>query len=63
VDEEPEPTFECPPGYVKQMMANGGFTCVPVGMVRPTVGPYYQPQPVANLQGYRPIRPGASRRA
>jgi hypothetical protein len=40
-------------------MPNGSFTCVPAGLVRPTVGPYYQPQSVANLQGYRPISPGA----
>jgi hypothetical protein len=63
VDEEEEPTFECPPGYMKQMMANGGFTCVPVGMVRPRVGPYYQPQSVAALQGRTPLRPTARTRA
>jgi hypothetical protein len=44
------------------MMANGGFTCVPVGMVRPRVGPYYQPQSVAALQGRTLFRPTARTR-
>jgi hypothetical protein len=58
--EEEEPTFECPDGFRKVQMANGGFTCVP-NMVRPRVGPYTQTIDVSPLAGRTPYRPGARR--
>lgn len=58
--EEEEPSFECPPGFRRVQMANGGFTCVPE-MVRPRVGPYTQPVSVAPLAGRTPFRPGTRR--
>ena len=57
---EEEPSFECPPGFRRVQMANGGFTCVPE-MVRPRVGPYTQPVSVAPLAGRTPFRPGTRR--
>jgi hypothetical protein len=60
LEEEEEPAFECPPGFRRVQMANGGFTCVPV-MVRPRVGPFTQPVSVAPLAGRTPFRPGTRR--
>jgi hypothetical protein len=57
---EEEPSFECPTGFRRVQMPNGGFTCVPE-MVRPRVAPYTQPVSVAPLAGRTPFRPGARR--
>jgi hypothetical protein len=60
LEEEEEPAFECPPGFRRVQMANGGFTCVPE-MVRPRVGPYTQTVDVSGLQGRTVFRPGTRR--
>jgi hypothetical protein len=60
VEEEEEPGFECPPGFRRVQMANGGFTCVPE-MVRPRVGPYTGTVDVSGLQGRTVFRPGTRR--
>lgn len=60
VEEEEEPAFECPPGFRRVQMANGGFTCVPE-MVRPRVGPFTQTVDVSGLQGRTVFRPGTRR--
>jgi len=58
LEEEEEPEIECPPGYRKVQMPNGGFTCVPE-LARPTVGPRTGEVSVAQLEGYTPYRPGS----
>jgi hypothetical protein len=60
LEEEEEPPFECPPGFRRVQMANGGFTCVPE-MVRPRVGPYTQTVDVSGLEGRTVFRPGTRR--
>ena len=63
-DLDPAPVaFECPPGYRKVAMANGGSTCVPLNMVRPRVGPYTPTVDVSALAGRTPYRPGQRRAA
>jgi hypothetical protein len=62
--DEPVPPpvpFECPPGFRKVTMANGGVSCVPMNAVRPQIGPYTGTIDVAPLAGYTPFRPGARR--
>lgn len=61
VEEEEEPAFECPPGFRRVQMANGGFTCVPE-MVRPRVGPYTGTVDVSALEGRTVFRPGTRSR-
>jgi hypothetical protein len=61
VEEEEEPGFECPPGFRRVQMANGGFTCVPE-MVRPRVGPYTGTVDVSALEGRTVFRPGTRSR-
>ena len=60
LEEEEEPAFECPPGFRRVQMANGGFTCVPE-MARPRVGPLTQTVDVSGLQGRTVFRPGTRR--
>jgi len=60
LEEEEEPAFECPPGFRRVQMANGGFTCVPE-MARPRVGPFTQTVDVSGLQGRTVFRPGTRR--
>jgi hypothetical protein len=60
LEEEEEPPFECPPGFRRVQMANGGFTCVPE-MARPRVGPFTGTVDVSGLEGRTVFRPGTRR--
>jgi hypothetical protein len=60
VEEEEEPPFECPPGFRRVQMANGGFTCVPE-MARPRAGPFTGTVDVSGLEGRTVFRPGTRR--
>jgi hypothetical protein len=60
LEEEEEPPFECPPGFRRVQMANGGFTCVPE-MARPRVGPFTGTVDVSDLEGRTVFRPGTRR--
>jgi len=60
LEEEEEPAFECPPGFRRVQMANGGFTCVPE-MTRPRVGPFTGTVDVSGLEGRTVFRPGTRR--
>jgi hypothetical protein len=60
LEEEEEPAFECPPGFRRVQMANGGFTCVPE-MARPRAGPYTGTVDVSGLEGRTVFRPGTRR--
>jgi hypothetical protein len=59
-EEEEEPPFECPPGFRRVQMANGGFTCVPE-MARPRAGPFTGTVDVSGLEGRTVFRPGTGR--
>jgi hypothetical protein len=61
LEEEEEPAFECPPGFRRVQMANGGFTCVPE-TARPRVGPFTQTVDVSGLAGRTVFRPGTRSR-